>query len=134
MAISRANGSGQGLCDYCQFHLAWELSTKIRSCQLLLSKAAMTGEPVTMEEVEPIMKSLSCVIFKAQDVHYDIATVIVTIKSHIQALDESVNAAAVQSTVFGQISAEALPKSLHCLNVKLMAGLAKDAIPARTLT
>ncbi|TKY73373.1 galacturonosyltransferase 11 [Spatholobus suberectus] len=41
-------------------------------------------------------------------------------KSHTQAL-ECANAATVQSTVFAQISAEALPKSLHCLNVKLTA-------------
>ncbi|MCH86105.1 galacturonosyltransferase 11-like, partial [Trifolium medium] len=70
------------------FHLAWELSSKIRSSQLLLSKAAMTGKPVAKEEAEPIIKSLSSLIFKAQDIHYDIATTIVTMKSHIQALEE----------------------------------------------
>nr|KYP47967.1 Glycosyltransferase QUASIMODO1 [Cajanus cajan] len=58
--------------EHNNLHLAWELSSKIRSCQLLLSKAAMTGEPVTMEEAEPIIKSMSSLIFKAQDVHYDI--------------------------------------------------------------
>ncbi|KAJ1377741.1 Nucleotide-diphospho-sugar transferase [Sesbania bispinosa] len=107
--------------EHNNLHLAWELSSKITSCQLLLSKAAMTGEPVTLEEAEPIIKSLSSLIFKAQDVHYDIATTIVTMKSHIQALEERANAATVQSTVFAQISSEALPKSLHCLNVKLTA-------------
>ncbi|XP_057737131.1 hexosyltransferase GAUT11-like isoform X1 [Arachis stenosperma] len=101
-------------------HFAWQLSSKIRICQLLLSKAAMTGEPITLDEAEPIIKSLSSLIFKAQDVHYDIATTIVTMKSHIQALEERANAVTVQSTVFAQMSAEALPKSLHCLNVKLM--------------
>ncbi|CAN1840009.1 Hexosyltransferase GAUT11 [Linum perenne] len=44
-----------------------------------------------------------------------------TMKSHIQALEERANAATVQSTVFGQLVAEALPKSLHCLKVKLTA-------------
>jgi len=29
--------------EHNNLHLAWELSSKIRSCQLLLSKAAMTG-------------------------------------------------------------------------------------------
>ncbi|CAI0447279.1 unnamed protein product [Linum tenue] len=42
-----------------------------------------------------------------------------TMKSHIQALEERANAATVQSTVFGQLVAEALPKSLHCLKLKL---------------
>ncbi|RHN74249.1 putative polygalacturonate 4-alpha-galacturonosyltransferase [Medicago truncatula] len=105
--------------EHNNLHLAWELSSKIRSCQLLLSKAAMTGMPVNKEEAEPIIRSLSTLIFKAQDIHYDIATTIVTMKSQIQALEERAIAATVQSNVFAQISAEALPKSLHCLHVKL---------------
>ncbi|XP_028753801.1 probable galacturonosyltransferase 11 [Neltuma alba] len=107
--------------EHNSLHLAWELSSKIRSCQLLLSRAAMTGKPVTLEEAGPIITSLSSLIFKAQDLHYDIATTIMTMKSHIQALEERANAATVQSTVFGQLAAEALPKSLHCLNIKLMS-------------
>ncbi|KAF7806287.1 putative galacturonosyltransferase 11 [Senna tora] len=106
--------------EHNSLHLAWELSSKIRSCQLLLSRAAMTGKPVKLEEAGPIIQSLSSLIFKAQDLHYDIATTIMTMKSHIQALEERANAATVQSTVFGQLAAEALPKSLHCLNIKLM--------------
>ncbi|XP_030533657.1 hexosyltransferase GAUT11-like [Rhodamnia argentea] len=105
--------------EHNNLHLAWELSSRIRSCQLLLSKAAMRGDPVTFDEAEPIIKSLSSLIFKAQDAHYDVATTIITMKSHIQALEDRANAAIVQSTVFGQLAAEALPKSLHCLNVKL---------------
>lgn len=107
--------------EHNNLHLAWELSSNIRRCQLLLSKAAMRGEPITFEEAEPIIKSLSSLIFRAQDAHYDIATTIMTMKSHIQALEERANAATVQSTVFGQLAAEALPKSLHCLSVKLTA-------------
>lgn len=107
--------------EHNNLHLAWQLSSKIRSCQLLLSKSAMRGEPITLEEAEPIIKSLSSLIFKAQDAHYDIATTIMTMKSHIQALEDRANAATIQSTVFGQLAAEALPKSLHCLNVKLTA-------------
>ncbi|KAJ4838117.1 putative galacturonosyltransferase 11 [Turnera subulata] len=107
--------------EHSNLHLAWELSKKIRSCQLLLSKAAMRGEPVTLEEAEPIISSLAHLIFKAQDAHYDIATTIMTMKSHIQALEERANAATVQGTVFGQLAAEALPKSLHCLKIKLTA-------------
>ncbi|XP_074316475.1 hexosyltransferase GAUT11-like [Silene latifolia] len=107
--------------EHNNLQLAWELSSKIRSCQLLLSKTAMKGEAVSLDEAEPTMKSLSTLLFKAQDAHYDIATTIITMKSHIQALEERAHAASVQSTVFGQLAAEALPKSLHCLNIKLMA-------------
>lgn len=105
--------------EHNNLRLAWELSKKIRSCQLLLSKAAMRGEPITLDEAEPIISSLSSLIFTAQDAHYDIATTIMTMKSHIQALEERANAATVQSTLFGQLLAESLPKSLHCLKVKL---------------
>ncbi|KAG6752980.1 hypothetical protein POTOM_043024 [Populus tomentosa] len=105
--------------EHNNLHLAWELSNKIRSCQLLLSKAAKRGESITVEEAEPVISSLSYLIFKAQDAHYDISTTIMTMKSHIQALEERTNAATVQSTLFGQLVAEALPKSLHCLKVKL---------------
>lgn len=107
--------------EHNNLHLAWELTSKIRSCQFLLSKAAMREEPITLEEAGPIIKSLSTLIFKAQDAHYDIATTIMTMKSHIQALEERANAATVQSTVFGQLAAEALPKNLHCVNVKLLS-------------
>ncbi|KAJ8773164.1 hypothetical protein K2173_028341 [Erythroxylum novogranatense] len=108
-------------------HLAWELSKKIRSCQLLLSKAAMRGEPLTVEEAVPIISSLSYLIFKAQDAHYDVATTIMMMKSHIQALEERANAATVQSDLFGQVVAEAVPKSLHCMKVKLTSDWIKKA-------
>ncbi|KAL7192292.1 hypothetical protein ACSBR2_024182 [Camellia fascicularis] len=107
--------------EHNNLRLAWELSEKIRSCQFLLSKAAMAEEPVNQDEAKPIIKGLSSLIFKAQDAHYDIATTLMTLKSHIQALEERASAATVQSEVFGQLAAEALPKNLHCLNVKLMA-------------
>ncbi|XAR63837.1 Polygalacturonate 4-alpha-galacturonosyltransferase [Bertholletia excelsa] len=107
--------------EHNDLHLAWELTSKIRSCQFLLSKAAMREEPITQDEAEPIIKGLSSLIYKAQDAHYDIATTLMTMKSHIQALEERASTATVQSTVFGQLVAEALPKNLHCLHVKLMS-------------
>ncbi|KAK2983912.1 hypothetical protein RJ640_000931 [Escallonia rubra] len=112
--------------EHNNLHLAWELSSKIRKCQFLLSKAAMTEEPITLNEAEPIIKGMSSLIYKAQDAHYDIATTIMTMKSHIQALEERANAATVQSTFFGQLAAEALPKNLHCVTLKLMADWIKE--------
>ncbi|KAL3824716.1 hypothetical protein ACJIZ3_020745 [Penstemon smallii] len=105
--------------EHNNLHLAWELSSKIRSCQFLLSKAAMREDPISLDEAEPIIKSLSSLIFKAQDAHYDIATTMMTMKTHIQALEERANSATVQSTVFGQLAAESLPKNLHCIDIKL---------------
>ncbi|KAE8715805.1 putative galacturonosyltransferase 11 [Hibiscus syriacus] len=105
--------------EHNNFYLSWELGSMIRSCQLLLSKATMRGRPITLEEAEPIITRQSSLLYKAQDTHYDIATTIVTMKSHIQAIEERTNAATAQSTVFGQLVAEEFPKSLHCLILKL---------------
>ncbi|KAK9137990.1 hypothetical protein Sjap_008584 [Stephania japonica] len=106
--------------EHNNLQLAWELSSKIRKCQLLLSEASMRGKPITVDEAQPLVEGLAKLIYKAQDAHFDIATTIMTMKSHIQALEERAHAATAQSTAFGQLAAEALPKSLHCLNMKLM--------------
>ncbi|KAL5987909.1 Hexosyltransferase gaut11 [Asimina triloba] len=99
--------------------LAWELSSQIRNCQLLLSKAAMRGMPIMVHEAEPVIQKLSSLIYKAQDAHYDISTTIMTMKTHIQALEERASAATAQSVAFGQFAAAAVPRNLHCLNIKL---------------
>ncbi|XP_058080322.1 hexosyltransferase GAUT11 [Magnolia sinica] len=105
--------------EHNNLQLAWELSSQIRSCQLLLSKAAMRGAPITVSDAEPVVRRLSLLIYKAQDAHYDIATTIITLKTHIQALEERASAATAQTVAFGQFATEAVPKSLHCLNIKM---------------
>lgn len=105
--------------EHSNLQLAWELSSQIRNCQRLLSQAAVKGKPITLEEAHPIVSKLSHLIYRAQDSHYDISTTIVTLKSHAQALEERAHAATVQSAVFGLLAAESMPKSLHCVNLKL---------------
>ncbi|XP_072973026.1 hexosyltransferase GAUT11 [Typha angustifolia] len=99
--------------------LAWELSSQIRNCQRLLSKAAVGGKVITLEEAHPIVSRLAQLIYKAQDSHYDISTTIVTLKNHALSLEERAKAAIVQSAEFGRLAAEAMSKNLHCLNIKL---------------
>ncbi|KAJ7521279.1 hypothetical protein O6H91_19G045400 [Diphasiastrum complanatum] len=99
--------------------LAWELSAQIRACQLLLSQAATRGTAVRAEEAEPVVKRFSQLIFEAKELHYDSATIIMKLKAQMQALEERANAATLQSTTFGQLAAEAVPKSLYCLGMLL---------------
>ncbi|EFJ29597.1 Glycosyltransferase, CAZy family GT8 [Selaginella moellendorffii] len=99
--------------------LAWELSAQIRACQLLFSQVATRASPITAAEAEPIMKQLASLIYQSRELHYDIATVIMKFKAQIQALEERASAATVQSTTFGQLAAEAVPKSLYCLGMQL---------------
>ncbi|KAJ1697576.1 hypothetical protein LUZ63_006088 [Rhynchospora breviuscula] len=101
--------------------LAWELSSQIRNCQRLLSQAAIKGEPITQEESDPVITSLAQLIYKAQDLHYDISTTIVTLKSHTNALEERAKAAIAQAAEFGHIASESMPKGLHCLGIRLTA-------------
>lgn len=111
--------------EHNNLHLAWELSSEIRNCQYLLSKAAMREDPITLDEAEPIIKHLSSLIFKAQEAHYDIATLMVTMKSHLHALEERASSATAQATLFGQLAAESVPKNLHCLTGKLIEDFLK---------
>ncbi|XP_010939219.1 hexosyltransferase GAUT11 [Elaeis guineensis] len=114
--------------EHSNFQLAWELSSQIRNCQRLLSQAAVRGKPVTQEEAHPVVSRLAQLIYNAQDSHYDISTVITTLKNHAFALEERANAATAQSAAFGQLAAEAMPKSLHCLNIKLTEEWFRDPI------
>ncbi|THU58720.1 hypothetical protein C4D60_Mb03t17400 [Musa balbisiana] len=105
--------------EHNNLRLAWELSSQVRNGQWLLSRAAVRGKRITLEEAHPIVSRLAHLIYKAQDSNYDISTMITTLKSHSLALEERANAATVQSAEFGKLAAEAMPKSLHCLNIKL---------------
>ncbi|XP_042444647.1 hexosyltransferase GAUT11-like [Zingiber officinale] len=102
--------------DNLQF--AWELSSRIRNCQLLLAQAA-AGKVITQKEAGPIITQLAQLIYKAQDSHYDISTIIDTLRSHVLALEERANSAIVQSAEFGRLATEVVSKSLHCVSIKL---------------
>jgi len=106
--------------------LAWHLSAQIRAAQELLSLGATRGTPVTWDEAEPIMREMSSLIFKAKELHYDSATMLMRLKAEMQALEEMANTAATQSATFGQLAAEAVPKSLHCLSLRLATQWATD--------
>ncbi|KAJ6793822.1 putative galacturonosyltransferase 11 [Iris pallida] len=105
--------------EHNNLNLAWELSSQIRNCQRLLSKAATEAKSITIEEALPVISRMSKLIYKAQDSHYDISTTITTLKKHVEALDERAVAAAVQSAELGQLATEAMPKDLHCLSTRL---------------
>lgn len=106
--------------------LAWELSAQIRACQQLLSKSAARGYSVTLEEADSIIREFSVLIYQAKELHYDSATMIMKLKAQIQGLEERVNTATIQSTTFGQLAAEAVPKGLYCLGNRLTLDWAMD--------
>ncbi|CAN8231127.1 unnamed protein product [Cochlearia groenlandica] len=98
---------------------AWDLSAQIRNSQLLLSDAATRRHPLTLLESEPMIRDMAVLLFQAQQLHYDSATMIMRLKATVQTLQEQISSVSEKSNKYGQIAAEQVPKSLYCLGVRL---------------
>ncbi|XP_044504050.1 probable galacturonosyltransferase 10 [Mangifera indica] len=98
---------------------AWELSAQIRNSQSLLSNAATRRMPLTTRESETAVRDMALLLYQAQQLHYDSATMIMRLKAKIQALEEQMSNVNEKSSKYGQIAAEEVPKSLYCLGVRL---------------
>lgn len=98
---------------------AWELSAQIRNSQILLSNAATRRAPLTTRESESAIHDMALLLYQAQQLHYDSATMIMRFKAKIQTLEEQMNSVNEKSSKYGQIAAEEVPKSLYCLGVRL---------------
>lgn len=98
---------------------AWELSAQIRNSQVLLSNAATRRTTLTVKESETSIRDMALLLFQAQQLHYDSATMIMRLKARIQALEEQMGSVNEKSSKYGQIAAEEIPKSLYCLGVRL---------------
>ncbi|KAJ4729888.1 Hexosyltransferase [Melia azedarach] len=98
---------------------AWELSAQIRNSQVLLSNAATRRTPLTTRETDTAIRDMALLLYQAQQLHYDSATMIMRLKAKIQALEEQMSSVNEKSSKYGQIAAEEVPKSLYCLGVRL---------------
>ncbi|XP_038714575.1 probable galacturonosyltransferase 10 isoform X2 [Tripterygium wilfordii] len=98
---------------------AWELSAQIRNSQVLLSSAATRRTPLTTSESDTVIRDMAYLLYQAQQLHYDSATMIMRLKAKIQALEEQMGSVSEKSSKYGQIAAEEVPKSLYCLGVRL---------------
>lgn len=106
---------------------AWELSAQIRNSQILLSNAALSRTPLATSETETAVRDMALLLFQAQQLHYDSATMIMRLKAKIQGLEEQMNSINEKSSKYGQIAAEEVPKSLYCLGVRLTSEWFKNA-------
>ncbi|XP_068493976.1 probable galacturonosyltransferase 10 isoform X1 [Phaseolus vulgaris] len=98
---------------------AWELTSQIRISQIFLSNAATRRTPLTIKESQYAIRDMALLLFQAQQLHYDSASMIMRLKGKIQALEEQMSSASEKSSKYGQIAAEEVPKSLFCLGVRL---------------
>ncbi|CAA2980632.1 Hypothetical predicted protein [Olea europaea subsp. europaea] len=112
---------------------AWELSAQIRNSQILLSNAALRRTPLTTSESETAIRDMALLLFQAQQLHYDSATMIMRLKAKIQGLEEQMNSVNEKSSKYGQIAAEEVPKSLYCLGVRLTSEWFKNSNLQRKL-
>lgn len=106
---------------------AWELSAQIRNSQILLSNAALRRTPLTTTESENAIRDMALLLFQAQQLHYDSATMIMRLKAKIQGIEEQMNSINEKSSKYGQIAAEEVPKSLYCLGVRLTSEWFKNS-------
>lgn len=113
---------------------AWELSAQIRNSQVLLSDAAIRRSPLSTGESETAIRDMALLLYQAQQLHYDSATMIMRLKAKIQSLEEQSNAVSEKSSKYGQIAAEEVPKSLYCLGVRLTDEWYKSSTIQRQLT
>lgn len=116
LTCKRSNSSWK-LSNNLQF--AWELSAQIRNSQILLSNAALRRTPLTTRETETVVRDMALLLYQAQQLHYDSATMIMRLKAKIQGLEEQMNTVSEKSSKYGQIAAEEVPKSMYCLGVRL---------------
>ncbi|GFQ05230.1 probable galacturonosyltransferase 10 [Phtheirospermum japonicum] len=112
---------------------AWELSAQIRNSQILLSNAALRRTPLTTSESETAVRDMALLLFQAQQLHYDSATMIMRLKAKIQGLEEQMSSINEKSSKYGQIAAEEVPKSLYCLGVRLTSEWFQNAYLQRKL-
>ncbi|KAK9924685.1 hypothetical protein M0R45_033039 [Rubus argutus] len=112
---------------------AWELSAQIRNSQILLSNAATRRSPLTVGESETAIHDMAIVLYQAQQLHYDSATMIMRLKAKIQSLEEQMSSVSEKSSKYGQIAAEEVPKSLYCLGIQLTSEWFRHPNPQRKL-
>ncbi|CAL9043247.1 probable galacturonosyltransferase 10 [Musa acuminata AAA Group] len=105
--------------DSNNLQFAAELSAQIRKCQALLSKSATMATPLTTEEWETAIHDMALLLYQAQELHYDSATMIMKMKGQFESLNEKMKSEAEKNTKYGQIAAEELPKGLYCLGIRL---------------
>ncbi|KAK8537201.1 hypothetical protein V6N12_043374 [Hibiscus sabdariffa] len=98
---------------------AWELSAQIRNSQILLSNAVTRRTPLTVGESETAVRDMALLLYQAQQLRYDSATMIMRLKAKIQALEEQMSSVNEKSSKYGQIAAEEVPKTLYCLGIRL---------------
>eukprot|EP00897_Mesotaenium_endlicherianum_P000960 jgi/Mesen1/10865/ME000093S10378 len=109
------------------FPLAEELGRGLRAGHLLLSQSATRGRPVGKEEAEPMIRTMAMLIYAAKELHYDSASAIARLQRQVAASEEVAMQASIQSAYFGQLAAEAIPKSLHCVGMVLTGLWARNS-------
>ncbi|XP_042471208.1 probable galacturonosyltransferase 10 isoform X2 [Zingiber officinale] len=95
---------------------AAELSAQIQKSQALLTAASAI---LIIAECETAIRDMALLLHKAQQFHYDSATLIMKMKGQFQSLDEVMKSEAEKSSKYEQIAAEELPKGLFCLSIRL---------------
>ncbi|KAL3676061.1 hypothetical protein R1sor_026009 [Riccia sorocarpa] len=85
----------------------------------LLSKSAAESGLLSEAKAEPHLQRLKSLISETQERDHDTAAWNMKLKAKLYSLDAQASLGSEQSGSFGQLPAEIIPKSLHCLSMKL---------------
>lgn len=75
--------------------------------------------PVTEKETEVATYDMALSPDRDQQLRYDSATMIMSMKASIESLEEKSSSITGKSINYGQLAAEEVPKSLYCLGIRL---------------
>ncbi|KAL0878253.1 hypothetical protein Bca101_027959 [Brassica carinata] len=89
---------------------AWDLSAQISNSPLLLSTAAASRRPLTVLDSEPNIRDMAVLLYQAQKLHYDSATMIMRLKATIQSLEGQMSSVTEKSAKYAWIAAEEVHK------------------------
>ncbi|KAL3503281.1 hypothetical protein ACH5RR_037730 [Cinchona calisaya] len=117
--ISLAKGLIEIAKEKKNVQFSWDLSSQISKLQVLLSDAATTETTLTTADSQIAIRDMELLIYQAQQLDYDTATTIMRLKDYVQNLEHQTSSVTEKSSKYGQIAAEAIPRILYCLGVRL---------------
>lgn len=103
--------------EYEDADLAADFAAQLQGgCQAAL----LAGLRVAPPEARACMEALKGLIVRGKEAEYDSAAVVAKLRQKLEAAESQTKTVDLQSKLFSQMAAKAVPKGMHCLAMKLM--------------
>jgi hypothetical protein len=109
--------------EYEDADLAADFAAQLRGgCQAALQ----AGLRVAPQDARACMEELKRLILRGKEAEYDSAAVVAKLRQKLEAAEAQTKTVDLQSKLFSQMAAKAVPKGMHCLAMKLMVEHMQD--------